>query len=54
MQGPPQQHVRRFRETAWKYVTFCGRYVLVDRQSFKSKKDCRLRDEKTGAGAEQT
>ena len=29
-------------------------YVLVDRQSFKSKKDCRLRDEKEGAGAEQT
>jgi tRNA:m4X modification enzyme len=27
-------------------------YVLVDRQSFKSKKDCRLRDEKEGAGAE--
>ena len=29
-------------------------YVLVDRQSFKSKKDCRMRDEKEGAGAEHT
>ena len=29
-------------------------YVLVDRQSFKSKKDCRLRDEKEGAGSEQS
>jgi hypothetical protein len=26
--------------------------VIVDRQSFKSKKDCRLRDEKEGAGAD--
>lgn len=29
-------------------------YVLVDRQSFKSKKDCRMRDEKEGAGSQQT
>jgi hypothetical protein len=28
-------------------------YVLVDRQSFKSKKDCRMRDEKEGAAADQ-
>ncbi len=28
-------------------------YVLVDRQSFKSKKDCRLRDEKECAGSTQ-
>jgi tRNA:m4X modification enzyme len=36
------------------FVNILRRYVLVDRQSFKSKKDCRLRDEKEGAGAEQS